>query len=78
MAPKDEKISDAERYTRKRARRSLYASRNINAGEIIRDEDILCVRPEGILNADDIDLVVGKKATVSINQYEPFAFEKIK
>jgi N,N'-diacetyllegionaminate synthase len=78
MAPKDEKISDAERYTRKRARRSLYASRDIKAGEMIRDEDILCVRPEGIMNADDIDLLIGKKAVAEIKQHEAFSLDKIK
>jgi N,N'-diacetyllegionaminate synthase len=78
LLPKDEKISDAERYTRKRARRSLYASREIKAGDIIRDEDVLCVRPEGIMNADDIDLIVGKKASVGLKQYEAFAPEKVK
>lgn len=77
MQPKDEKISDAERYTRKRARRSLYASRNIKSGEVITDDLILCVRPEGIMNADDIDLIVGKKAVKDIGQYEPFALEKV-
>jgi N,N'-diacetyllegionaminate synthase len=78
MKPKDEKISDAERYTRKRARRSLYASRDIKAGEIIRDEDVLIVRPEAIMNADDIDLIVGKKAATDLKQHEAFAIEKVK
>lgn len=78
LTASNQKLTDAERYTRKRARRSLYASRAIKAGEIIRDEDVLCVRPEGILNADDIDLVIGKIATTDFKQYEPFSFEKIK
>lgn len=77
LIPREEKISDAERYTRKRARRSLYAKRPIKAGEVIKDEDILCVRPEGILNADDIDLIVGKTAKADLEQYEAFSFEKI-
>jgi sialic acid synthase SpsE len=78
MMPKSEKISDEERYTRKRARRSLYASRDIKAGELIKDEDVLCVRPEGIMNADDIGLLIGKKASVDIKQHEAFALEKVK
>jgi sialic acid synthase SpsE len=78
LKPKDEKISDAERYTRKRARRSLYAARDIQAGQVITDDDVLVVRPEGIMNADDIDLIVGKTAAVALKQHEPFSLEKVK
>lgn len=77
LQPKEEKISDAERYTRKRARRSLYAARAIKSGELISDDEVLCVRPEGIMNADDIDLIVGKKAIKDIAQYEPFGLDKV-
>lgn len=74
---KEDKISDAERYTRRRARRSLYASRNLPAGHIITNEDVLVVRPENILQADEIDIVIGQKLLKSINQYEPFSKEII-
>ncbi|SEL80307.1 N-acetylneuraminate synthase family protein [Parapedobacter koreensis] len=77
LQPKEDKISDAERYTRKRARRSLYAARDLVPGEILKDDDVLCVRPEGILDADDIDLVIGKSVQTPIRQYEAFTFEKI-
>ena len=69
------KISEKERFTRKRARRSLYASRNIRKGEIIYDKDILCVRPEGPMQADEIDLLIGKRALRDIKQYEPFKLD---
>lgn len=69
---KDEKISEAEKNTRKRARRSLYASRNINAGEVIKDEDVLIVRPENIMQADEIDFIIGRRIKQKIEQYEPF------
>ena len=78
MRPVSDKISDAERYTRKRARRSLYASRRIAAGQTVTDEDVLCVRPVGIMNADDIGLIIGKTAANDIEQFEPFALEKVK
>ncbi len=77
LVPKSDKISEAEYYTRKRARRSLYAARDIKAGEIIKDEDVLCVRPEGIMNADDIYLIIEKKASVDIKQNQPFSLEKV-
>lgn len=78
LVPKVDKISEAELYTRKRARRSLYASRDMQVGEIIRDEDVLCVRPEGILDADEIDLIINERLTTSIKKYEPFRLDLIR
>lgn len=69
---KDNKISEGEIYTRKRARRSLYAARNMKIGDIIKDKDILCVRPEGPMQADEIDFLNGKKLIRDICKYQPF------
>lgn len=69
----EQKISDAERYTRKRARRSLYAARDIKAGSILSDEDVLIVRPEGIMDADQIDLLIGQKLKTDLKQYQAFS-----
>lgn len=77
LAPKDQKISSEERYTRKRARRSLYAAKAMEAGVVIKDEDVLVVRPENVMDADQIDLVVGKCLNKSIQQYEPFTPEHV-
>lgn len=66
------KLTDDEIYTRKRARRSIYAARKIIKGEVISDKDVLVVRPEGKMNADDIDLVIGSKASSDIEQYQAF------
>ncbi len=77
LMPPDKKLSEAELYTRKRARRSLYAKHNLKAGQVLKDEDVLIVRPEGILDADDIDLIIGRKLLRDINQFEPFTFEHV-
>lgn len=69
----EQKISDAERYTRKRARRSLYAAKDLTAGSVIRDEDVLVVRPEGIMDADQIDLLIGAKLKTDMKQYQAFS-----
>jgi len=74
---RDEKISTEEYYTRKRARRSLYAAVDIKSGELISEDKILIVRPENEMNAEDVDLVIGSIAKVEIKKYEPFSFEKI-
>ncbi len=68
----DSKLTDKEIYVRKRARRSLYAARTIEPGHVLTDEDILIVRPEGLMNADDVGLLVGKTIKTRIEQHQPF------
>lgn len=77
LTKKEIKITDSEKYTRKRARRSLYAARDIQPGEIIKDEDVLVVRPEGILDADQIDLIIGKPTGAFVKKYEAFTFDNV-
>lgn len=67
-----EKLNEREMYTRKRARRALYAARDINAGETIRDEDVLVVRPENLMAADLIDDLIGKTLQQDIAAFAPF------
>lgn len=78
MSSKESKLTDKELYTGERARRSLYAARNIKKGEIINSKDILCVRPSGIMNAKDIDLLIGHQSRRDINKYSPFTYEDAK
>ena len=66
------KILEAESYTRKRARRSLYAARNLPPHHILTDEDVLIVRPEGLMDADQIDGLIGRKLVHGMSKYEPF------
>lgn len=77
MQPKQEKISDAEYNTRKRARRSLYAKSDLPIGHVITNDDVLCVRPENIMQADEIDDLIGKKLKIEIKQFEPFSLNII-
>lgn len=72
LQPKKDKISDAERYTRQRARRSLYAATELPVGHILSNEDVLCVRPENIMQADEIDTLIGKPLKIPVKQYEAF------
>jgi sialic acid synthase SpsE len=74
---KDSKISENEYYTRKRARRSLYASKDLAAGHTISDEDILIVRPESFMQANEYDFLIGKKLNTSIQKYQPFKKEYV-
>lgn len=77
LSPRSEKISQEEYYTRKRARRSLYAAVDIKAGETISEDKILIVRPENKMNAEDFDLVINSRAKHDFKQYEPFSLDKI-
>jgi sialic acid synthase SpsE len=67
-----EKLGAAELYTRKRARRSLYAAGDLHAGETVRDEDVLVLRPENAMAADQIDEVVGRRLARDVRQFEPY------
>ena len=70
-------LTDAELYTRRRARRSLYAARDLPADHVITAEDVLIVRPEGEMTADEIDIVIGKKIRSPLKIYTAFIRENI-
>ena len=66
------KIGEKEEYTKKRAKRALYAARSIHSGQTISNDDILVVRPQGPMSADMYYEILGKKILKDIKQYEPF------
>lgn len=66
------KIGKKEVYTKKRAKRALYAAQSIQAGHIISNDDILVVRPQGPMAADMYFEILGKTTLKDIKQYEPF------
>lgn len=72
LAIKEEKINEGEKMTAKRAQRALYANRDIEIGEIVKDEDILIVRPQGPMSADQYDQIVGHPIKKAIMKHEPF------
>ena len=78
MTGAEKKISDAELYTRKRARRSLYAARDLEIGHIVTEDDVLVVRPENTMNADEYDAAIGSVLTADMRKYEPFRKEFLK
>ena len=50
------------------ARRSIFSSRDIKAGEILRMDNLVILRPESGLSPMLIDEFIGKPATVDIPQ----------
>jgi N,N'-diacetyllegionaminate synthase len=59
-----------ERDTIRAVRRSLVAARDIAAGEIIADADLITMRPEDGIPARDIDRVVGHTAWKNFHRGE--------
>ena len=70
MSSPDCKVSETEANVKKRARRALYASRDLNVGEVISEDDVLIVRPEGPMVPNQLPLVVGQQVQEPIRQYE--------
>ncbi|MEW5976520.1 MAG: N-acetylneuraminate synthase family protein [Acidobacteriota bacterium] len=68
-----EKLGESERITRQRARRGLYAARDVNAGEVVEATDVLVVRPEAELAPNQIDLIVGRRLRLAVCQYQAFS-----
>jgi len=66
----DFKLSSEEMSVKIRARRGIYASRDISPGEVICKSDLLIVRPESDLDPNQMDFVVGRAANKYIRQYE--------
>jgi len=72
-----EKLSDSEKQVSQRARRSLYAARDMVVGEVLKEEDITVVRPSGYYSAADIDWLVGRRLSRDITKYENIALEHL-
>ena len=69
----DVKVQSAEVAVKDQSRRGLYAAHDIQAGEILRKQNVLVVRPEGLLEPNNLPLVLGKAARYSVSQYEPLS-----
>lgn len=62
-------ISAAEAVTKVRARRGVYASRDISQGQVIERDDLMYVRPSSSEHAISLEEFVGKTANNAIPKY---------
>jgi len=69
------KVQSAEVSVKARARRGVYAAHDIEEGGVLRETDVIVVRPEGPLRPNDLPLILGKVATRKIVQYEPLSLD---
>ncbi|MFO7971604.1 MAG: N-acetylneuraminate synthase family protein [Desulfobacterales bacterium] len=65
-------VSPGENITKKRARRGLYAARDIDPGHVLTPEDILIVRPSAELGPEEYDDLIGRKVCSKIHKNESF------
>lgn len=73
----DKVLVDVEEEIHKIARRSIYARRDIKAGETIEEHMLVIRRPVGPLQADQLDAVIGKQAKINIPAESPLRLEQI-
>ncbi len=74
----NKKSLKSERVSRLNARRSIYASKNINKGQIISLKNIIAKRPGLGIPPSDVDKVVGKKAIKIIKKDELIIYKNLK
>lgn len=71
------KVGPGETQVKQRARRSVYAARDLKPGETLTEADLLVVRPEGPLRPNDLELVLGRPLQRAVRQFEPMTLESV-
>jgi sialic acid synthase SpsE len=77
LRPTPTKVGEAEAKVKTRARRALYAARDIAPGEMLSEGDVLVVRPEGPLSPNDLSRVVGRPSRRAVQQFEPLTLDLV-
>jgi N,N'-diacetyllegionaminate synthase len=75
LEPTVVKTTPEELSVRTRARRGLYAARDLPAGSTVQFEDILVVRPESALGPGELGLILGKRTSVALERYQPLTIQ---
>lgn len=73
-------VQDTERYVRGFCRRSIYAIKNIQKGELISRKNISVLRTgdmKFVLNPKDYELIIGKKSLRSIKKDSPISWDLV-
>lgn len=71
------KVGETESSVKLRARRGLYATRDIPCGKVVTADDVAALRPESEFSPQQLSLVVGQVATREIKELEPFSSEAL-
>ena len=73
LRPKESKIGPGEAETMERARRGVYAARNLPAGHRLTSSDILIVRPPSEISAGEAEYLVGKVLDYPVEENSAFS-----
>jgi N-acetylneuraminate synthase len=71
LGSSEKTITPSERENRPVARRGVYASRDLAAGEVLTWDDVVCLRPESGMSPMDLDAVIGRPLTRALARHEP-------
>jgi len=63
-------LSPQEHVTRIRARRGVYAARNLPEGHVLERSDLMYVRPSSEFEGNDLSEFVGKPLSQSVQRYQ--------
>lgn len=63
-------ISKNEKKNIKSTRRGVYASKKLSKNQILKNKDIILLRPETKLKINQIKLAIGKKLKKNLNEFE--------
>ena len=64
----DRKVSEAEKEKRLKFRRSIVVNKPMEAGTVIREEDLGFKRPGNEISPAKVDAVVGRKLVKSLSE----------
>ncbi|MFT4606280.1 MAG: N,N'-diacetyllegionaminate synthase [Rhodothermales bacterium] len=70
-----EKLSDDELRVAGVARRGLFAAVDLPAGHVLKQGDVVAVRPAGVLGPRDLPIVVGSTASRAIERHTPLSWD---
>jgi sialic acid synthase SpsE len=59
------------------ARRGVYASRDLEAGEVLIAADLVMLRPQTLVSPMEIDAIVGKRLRAPLMRHDPFEWSLV-
>lgn len=68
LGSSDKTVLDCEQTPRREARRSLVLTRNMKAGEVIKETDLMPKRPGTGISPEYVEIVVGRKITRDLEE----------
>ncbi|SFS46044.1 N-acetylneuraminate synthase [Succinivibrio dextrinosolvens] len=77
LGSEEKTLLDCELIPRKEARRSLVLTRSIKQGESIKAEDLIAKRPGTGISPKYANIVIGRKALVTLNEDDILTWDKI-